>query len=327
MRVPAMLTRLGLRAAAAAAGAQGLLILTYHRVLPEPDPLLPGEPDVAAFAAQMAFLRAHLTPIGLADGVAAVAAGQLPPGAVAVTFDDGYANNATCALPVLLRYGVPATVFVATGLLDGGLMFNDALLEVVRHARGRVLDARVVGLGSLPVASVAERLRAFAALAGALKYRPAEERSGTAARLAAETGVNLPRDLMLTAGQVAALSTAGIDLGGHTRTHPILAQLRPPDARAEIEGCYRDLHRLTGRAPVAFAYPNGVPGQDFTPEHVGMVRAAGYRLACATRPGIARGGDDAYTLPRATLWSSAPWPLVRNVLSLYASSARRRRAA
>lgn len=322
-----MLINLALRLARQAAGGQRLTILTFHRVLAEPDPLLPGEPDAARFRLQMEFLVRHCTVLPLPEAVARLARRDLPRGAVAVTFDDGYANNCEVALPILRDLGVPATVFVATGLLDGGLMFNDALLELVRRVPGDELDLRGEDLGRLPLGPAPQRRATWAALVDAVKYRAADERLAFAHRVAAANGIALPGDLMLTTAQLGTLHAAGIDIGGHTCTHPILARLPPAAAAAEIAGSHATLTRLLGTAPVSFAYPNGVPGRDFGPEHVAMVRAAGYRLACATTRGCADPAADPFALPRTTLWARDRPGLARNLASIYVDAFRQRLGA
>ena len=123
------------RAAATALSGAGmkLLILTYHRIMARHDPMLPGEPDVEAFRMQLSVLREGWAVLPLADAVARLRSGDLPPRAACITFDDGYASNAQLGMPVLQEAGLPATFFVATGFLDGGRMFNDTVIEVVRH--------------------------------------------------------------------------------------------------------------------------------------------------------------------------------------------------
>src|SRR6185436_8358647 len=113
-------------------GARGsLLVLIFHRVLPQPDPLMPGEPDTAAFASQMDVIRATCTVLPLSAAVEQLYSGSLPERATCITFDDGYANNLTMAAPILQARGLPATVFVATSFLNGGRMWNDTVIESV----------------------------------------------------------------------------------------------------------------------------------------------------------------------------------------------------
>jgi peptidoglycan/xylan/chitin deacetylase (PgdA/CDA1 family) len=74
------------------------------------------------------------------------ASGALPERAAAITFDDGYADNFTRALPLLREQGLPATFFVATGFLDGGRMWNDTISEAIRRCNEDVVDLSAIGL-------------------------------------------------------------------------------------------------------------------------------------------------------------------------------------
>jgi len=107
-----------------------LLIINYHRVLGEPDALRENEVTATDFAMQLGVLARFFKFLPLARAVVALRDGTLPRRAVAITFDDGYADNVTVALPVLLRLGVPATFFITVGFLDGGRMWNDAITDV-----------------------------------------------------------------------------------------------------------------------------------------------------------------------------------------------------
>lgn len=90
----------------------------YHRVRPlDGFDQLTVTPDL--FDRQMRFLTAHYDPIGLDEAVDLLTSGRECRGRVAVTFDDGYLDNLTFALPVLRRHRVPATFFVTTGFCSG----------------------------------------------------------------------------------------------------------------------------------------------------------------------------------------------------------------
>lgn len=281
-------------------GAQGLSILIFHRVLAAPDPLLPDEIDQAAFARRMQWLKASYAVLPLLDAVRLARAGRLPARAACITFDDGYANNATEALPVLRRLGLCATVFVATGFLDGGRMWNDTIIELVRRSRLPWLDAGAAGLDALPLTDLAARRRAIAALIGRLKYLPLAQRAQAVAHLVQAAQAALPDDLMLRSHQVKQLRHAGIDIGGHTINHPILATLDDAAARDEIVGGKQALENLLGAPVPLFAYPNGGPGTDFTARDVALVRAAGFAGAVTTAAG--GGHPDPWQLPRFTPW-------------------------
>lgn len=112
-----------------------LSILIYHRVLARPDPLFPGEVDRALFERQLRLLKRFYTVLPLSVAVQRLRDGSLPPRAACITFDDGYADNAEHALPLLRQYGLHATFFIATGYLNGGQMWNDRVIDAVRRRR------------------------------------------------------------------------------------------------------------------------------------------------------------------------------------------------
>ena len=110
-----------------------LSVLIFHRVLPRPDPLFPGVIDAAGFDAICRWVKGWFNVLALDDAARRLRDGSLPERALAITFDDGYADNHDVALPILLRHGLPATFFIATGFLDGGRMWNDTVIESIRR--------------------------------------------------------------------------------------------------------------------------------------------------------------------------------------------------
>lgn len=285
-------------------GVNGLSIVIFHRVLPHKDVLFPAELDSAGFDHQIGLLRSMFNVIPLPDAVRHVRAGTLPPRAACITFDDGYADNAEVALPILQRHGVHATFFVATGFLDGGRMWNDTVIELVRHAPPGIIDASAIGLGSHPVNSVEQRQRAIAALIGQLKYMPLDARLAQVNRLVALVDVALSNTLMMSTAQVRQLKDAGMEIGGHTVNHPILAKLDPAQARAEILDGKLALEGITGAPVTLFAYPNGKPDVDYLAEHVAIVRELGFEAAVSTAHGASKGNADLFQLPRFSPWDS-----------------------
>jgi peptidoglycan/xylan/chitin deacetylase (PgdA/CDA1 family) len=257
-----------------------LSILIYHRVLPQPDPLLPSLPDVRRFDRQMALLRRSFNVLPLGVAVRCLRQQRLPPRAAAITFDDGYADNAEYALPILQRHGLSATFFIATAYLNGGQMWND---DVIAHAWA-------AGLGP---AALDELLRQ-------LKYLPFAQRLRAASALAP------PHDgkLMLTSAQLQSLAAAGMEIGAHTHRHPILATVPDEEARADIAQGKAVLEAITQQPVTLFAYPNGKPGADYRQRHVEMVRELGFEAACSTVAGTAYEGSDVLQLPRFTPWEA-----------------------
>ncbi|MGF6114725.1 peptidoglycan/xylan/chitin deacetylase (PgdA/CDA1 family) [Janthinobacterium lividum] len=281
-----------------------LSILIYHRVLARPDPLFPGEVDAALFQRQLRLLQRFYTPLPLSDAVRRLQDGSLPPRAACITFDDGYADNAQVALPLLQRHGLHATFFIATGYLDGGQMWNDTVVEAVRQAAGPMLDLRVHGLGTFPVASLAQRQAAIATLLGQIKYQPFARRQQLAMQIRRQAGATAGPAAMLSTAQLRQLHAAGMELGAHTASHPILSTLAERAAQRDIAHGKQQLEALI-QAPVSlFAYPNGKAGRDYGAPHVAMVKDLGFKAAVATDWGVARPGAglDLLQLPRFTPW-------------------------
>ncbi len=293
-----------------------LLVLIYHRVLPVPDPMLPAEPDAAAFARQMDLLAQNFVVLPLREGVTRLRSGTLPARSVCITFDDGYANNFTVALPILRKRALPATVFVAPAYLDGGCMFNDLIFEACRAAP-EVLDLTGFGLGRLALAGTTERLRAAQHIVDQWKYLPREERRQRAEHLAERVGVAPPTDLMMTGDQVARMPREGIEIGAHTMTHPILARTPEGEARDEILESRRRLEDITGASVLSFAYPNGKPGRDYAREHVNAVRDAGFELAVSTSWGAATAQTDPFQIPRIAPWDRQPLRYAARMVNAY----------
>jgi peptidoglycan/xylan/chitin deacetylase (PgdA/CDA1 family)/predicted ATP-grasp superfamily ATP-dependent carboligase len=279
-----------------------LTILIFHRVAERVDPLQDDIPTTEEFAAKMAVLARYFRPMPLREGLLRLKRGTLPPRAVAVTFDDGYADNCELALPVLLHHGVPATFFVATGFLNGGRMWSDSVIETVRRCPGDELDLEPIGLGRHFVRTEAERLATSQRLVAAVKYLPAEERAALVAELGPLAGVDLPTNLMMTTAQIRRMADAGMEIGAHTVTHPILAKIPLEEARMEIEESRDALQGLLGKTPTLFAYPNGKPGYDYTGEHAKLVLEAGFSAAVSTAWGSAGPSDDVFQIPRMTPW-------------------------
>ena len=285
------------------AGGRGRLsILIFHRVVKSADPLFPELPDAAKFETILRWLKTWFNVLPLDQALSRLTDGSVPERAAAITFDDGYADNHDVALPLLRRYGLCATFFIATGFLDGGRMWNDTIIAAVRSCSQPALDLDAIGLGVHPVLTIGDRQRTIETLIGLLKYRPIDERLELAGRIASIARAELPGDLMMTSSQLIALRRAGMQVGAHTVTHPILAKLSDRDARREIADSGKALESLLNERVGLFAYPNGRPGADYLPRHAAMVRELGFDAGLTTAPGVASMRSDMMELPRFTPW-------------------------
>lgn len=297
-----MLLKSSLAIASPAGRSARLSVVIYHRVLAAPDARRPTLPDMARFDQQLHWLKTYFRVMPLEDAVRRLREGTLPSRAAAITFDDGYADNYTCALPVLQRHGLHATFFIATGYLDGGIMWNDALSHCIHSTRRDRVDASALGLGELDLGAGPGRYAALQRLNLSIKYLPFDQRQAAVEGLCQACGVEPPTDLMMSTGQLVALRAAGMGIGAHTVRHPILAQCDAQTAWREMSDGASWLQDALGEPVRLFAYPNGKPGADYLPEHVRMARELGFAAAFTTAMGAARASDDPYQLPRFLPW-------------------------
>lgn len=289
---------------ASPAGKNGRLsIFIFHRVLPQPDPLFPDEPDAQRFDQQMGWISSWLNVLPLDQAIERLTNQSLPERAAAITFDDGYADNYTIALPILQKHRLSATFFIATGFIDGGHMWNDTIIESIRHCQKTTIDLGALNLGCHCIASPEQKRSAIQTIISQLKYQPLAERVERTAYIAEIAEMPVINDLMMTSAQIKALHDTGMQIGAHTVSHPILARINLDTARDEIATNKEILEYLLKEKISTFAYPNGKPGIDYLPEHRDLVKELGFSGALSTIKGVSDSASDIFQLPRFTPWS------------------------
>jgi peptidoglycan/xylan/chitin deacetylase (PgdA/CDA1 family) len=277
-------------------------------VLNHPDPLFPGEIDRRRFDQICSFLKSWCNVLPLAEGVERLQSASLPPRAACITFDDGYADNFRCALPILEQHGLHATFFVATGFLDGGRMWNDTLIEAIRTTQCESIDISDFGICKLRISSVEYKRKALEMLIPAIKHLEPDARREAVAAVASRCApTTAPDDLMMTSDQVRSLRASGMGIGAHTVSHPILERCDHTTARREISESRSYLEDLLCERIGLFAYPNGKLGTDYTQEHVDIVRELDFDAAVSTNPGASFHGTDLFQLSRFTPWDREAW--------------------
>lgn len=291
-----------------------LLILSYHRVFPEIDPLFPDETTARDFELHLRVLQKFFRVFTLSKALSLLDENALPARSVVITFDDGYADNATEALPLLSRYGLQATFFIATKFIAGDLMWNDKIIESIRNCGSSKLDLESLGLGKFDLTDSVSRRHAIDTLLKKLKHRPEPERSSAVEAVVRISASTLPSRLMMSDGQLNELVQAGMEIGAHTVSHPILANQSDKKAAYEISESGSVLGQRLGIRIRCFAYPNGRPGVDYTERHTKLVQNAGYDAAVSTRNGIVRKSTDRYQLPRYGIWDKKDWKLLLRLL-------------
>jgi peptidoglycan/xylan/chitin deacetylase (PgdA/CDA1 family) len=301
------------------------IVLMYHRVsLVRRDPWqLAVTP--AHFDQHLEVVRRLGRPLAVRDLTRTLSSGRAPRRAIAITLDDGYADNLLQARPLLERHDVPATMFVAAGCLGRPAFWWDELERVIltpvdlpphlrlivrgeTHAcdlgggRRYPLDAQSNDVGwQASTEPPTERHRLFLTLYRLLRPLPDPERRQALADLGAWAGVPSPDTSParpLTVPEIRRLAADGlVEVGAHTLTHPQLSALDREAQRSEIRGSRLALEEMTDGGVVSFAYPYGARS-DYTPETVTLVKEAGFSGACATVPGPVRRNTTRFELPR-----------------------------
>jgi peptidoglycan/xylan/chitin deacetylase (PgdA/CDA1 family) len=283
----------------------GALILGYHRVTK----MERDEYEVCVtpkhFAEQMEALSNYAHPIQLSELVQCLKTGSLPPKAVAVTFDDGYADNLYEAKPILERYAIPATVFVCTGYagrefwwdeLNRLVMSSQAELGALRLEAGEnqfVWDQPEVS----PEAGLESRRKFRHALYHFLLPFDIEEQRQAMDAIRRWSGVssNEMTSRTMTHEEIVQLAAGGlIEFGAHTRFHPMLPRLAVERQRQEIVSSKHELEGILGRQVEGFAYPNGRATEDAKR----IVREAGFAFACTSLHDVVRPASDLHELTR-----------------------------
>ena len=314
------------------------IILMYHAVMNvETDPWgLRVRPR--NFFEHMAVLRAHAFPMSLVDLHAAIDAGKVPPRAVVVTFDDGYANNLHHARPAMQRHRVPGTVFVASGYIGAPQEdWWDELDRLILHSPKLPDPVRLTSDGTqhdFPLNDAAAfsglrrwrtrhwfaweqpptpRHRAFLDIWKKLHGAPSVESRGQAMQQlrlqagASADGRSTHRcctldELHQLAGRNGKAANDGADLieiGAHTVHHPSLGHLSVPEQRREIFESKATLENIIQKPVTSFCYPYGKPEhQDYTADTISLLREAGFSRACANVQVPLRPTTDLYQLPR-----------------------------
>ncbi len=260
----------------------------------------------------LAWLARRYDVVTMAEGARRLESGAGTRSIAVLTMDDGYRDNRTHLLPILQKLGLGATVYVESRPLDerranwthklfwclermGPEPFVLRYTEIARADRqGSILLNQLVPHGQATTYHI-KRL---------LKYEvDPRERDRALDELFAELGGvdrELTDALYMTWEDVRALDAAGVEIGGHTVSHPILAKLAPDAQAAEIRGCADSIARGTGSAPASFAYPFG-RSWDFDERSVEAARAAGFTSATTTHAGVQVRGGDPFRVPRVMI--------------------------
>lgn len=277
------------------------IILTYHRVVKEPDeglcdPAILVTPETLEM--HLAEISKRFKILPLEEFVGHPGGGRL----CAITFDDGWRDNYEFAFPLLANYGIPATIFVSTGMIgsDKTFWFQRVWEQAASAVRVSLIKEFIGYYGSLVPSWQAGDMSAqnVSALFFYLKAMPSEELETISLEAYSAIGIeaNSVRET-LTWDEVLEMSKSGISFGSHGHTHHILPQLESGMKRKEIFDSLKMLKEKGALVSPFFCYPNG----DWDEESLALVKEAGYRGAVTTQPGNNLPDSDPFLLRRINM--------------------------
>lgn len=306
------------------------VILLYHRVREtDRDPLLLSV-HPSRFAAHMEHLRKNHSVLPLRELRRHLREGSLPHRGVAVTFDDGYADNLHQAKPILDRFEIPATVFVTSGPLglEQEFWWDELARRLLPPQRRSVTLALKLGTGSIvhplkggvPATWNLSRgedpdsdPRVFRVLLNLLRMTPEPERSRLLSEIRSQLHDEAPPrqdGRAMTPLELRSLAEGGrVEIGAHSVTHASFGCLTEEEQRREMRESRSALERILGKSVRFFAYPFG-SFRDVTDRTHPLAAEEGFDAAFLNYAEPVTRRSDPYWLPRCFVrdWTETEFP-------------------
>ncbi len=273
--------------------ARCIAILKYHSVQDKPEQFDDSIGNsiihtTFVFKEQMELVAKYFNPVTM-DDILLFLKGEkrIPKKSVAVTFDDGYADNFEIAAPILDHYGIQATFYITVGTIEikPSLWFlrlrhaiwttkkkewlaPDGRLLKIQNRNDRVAAMRIASMQCSNLVG-AEREKTVSTIEQVLDVKPFAPNNG----------------LMMNWDQIKKLHQSGHIIGSHTLTHPNVAHLEDKDLHRELAESKHILEKELGASVVHFSYPNPAIYPHFTEQTTTAVKQSGYQTAVISTPG------------------------------------------
>jgi peptidoglycan/xylan/chitin deacetylase (PgdA/CDA1 family) len=276
----------GLLRAAEAAWDSRNVVFALHRVIPPAEmdecynPYLAISPEV--FDDFLTWVQRRHAVVPLHE-LLSRSSNRTKGRACALTFDDGWEDNFRVALPILRQHDVPATVYVATGMIGTRRILPEESLW--RLQRGATPEQKEHISRTLTGNGKGDAPAIFKRLPYAKKIELLNGWGGV---------LDLERASFMDWKQVREMSAHGITFGSHTVNHVILPFEESSNVEAELTASQAQLSAQLGHAVKDFAFPNG----GFDDRTLALVQAAGYEVAVTTMGGAVRQDTDPFRIPR-----------------------------
>jgi peptidoglycan/xylan/chitin deacetylase (PgdA/CDA1 family) len=269
------------------------IILLYHRIVDENSKYLNKgavvHHPIKDFKRDISFLKRNFQILSMDEVMSHMKLGKgFRKPSIAITFDDGYLDNYTLAYPVLKKHGVPATIYLTTGLIGTPerIWTEQIGLGFLETKKDYFDFSTILGDQTVSIKTKEEKEQANAKVSEALKLRPDDERRELIQKLFEKLEVNeksgrhFEERMMLNWDEVQEMRKDGITIGSHSHTHPILSRMPIQKAKDEILNSKKTAEKNVNIKVKHFSFPNGRE-QDFSEELRDYCREIGFESICS----------------------------------------------
>ncbi|PID38974.1 MAG: hypothetical protein CSB49_02800 [Proteobacteria bacterium] len=300
---------------------RGAMIVMLHQITEDSTPFRRGL-DVDVFDAFCAYIAKHYDVLPLEELERRRRSGRVPSRGIALTFDDGHADNYHLALPILRRYHLPATVFVTTGFINNDYVpWSTRLALILEHAQPPDGPIDLDGL-TLDLSSIDRRLAAQAQLGEHFQNLEKARTDALIDELGERLNVAVEEACkreICTWEQLTEMNNAGFRPGAHTVSHPFLTRIPVEDARREMAQSKEEIEGRLKTKVESFAYPNGKE-RDYNDAVRDAARQVGFSLAVTALHGVNDATRDPFDLRRVGIYGQLPNAIARIERWFYATA-------
>jgi peptidoglycan/xylan/chitin deacetylase (PgdA/CDA1 family) len=269
------------------------VILLYHRIVDDDSKYLKKgaavHHHIKDFRREIAYFKRNFQVLNMDEVVNQIKLGKgFKRPSIAITFDDGYWDNHTLAYPVLKKHGVPATIYLTTGLVGtpDGIWTEQIGTAFLETGKDHFDFPALFGDETISIKTREEKEQANAKVSETLKLIPDDERRELIQRLfeklevTDKSGRYFGERMMLNWDEVQEMRKDGITIGSHSHTHPILSQMPIREAKDEILNSKKVVEKNVDMRVKHFSFPNGRE-EDFSEELRDYCREIGFESVCS----------------------------------------------
>ncbi len=273
-----------------------ILILLYHRIC-QPENFFQPAVSPERFEEQIRFISQHFEVVSTSRMFEIMDKKQLPQKPLAViTFDDGYRDNLETAYPILKKYNVPATIFLATESLEGAPMWTSRVEAMFKNTAIKNLTVESLSKErTFELGSYEDRMKICHEVKSEMKQVPDSHRQTILEELEERMGgCKLSAEMLSWDDVRQMMQDPLIEFGSHSVSHRMLANLSLPEILSELEQSKEKIRNETGKEPCFISYP----GNSYDVRVEKAAEQVGYEAAFAVDQELADFSQNRFSIKR-----------------------------